>query len=141
MKACSHACLSILFREAAAQIARPRRFPHARGGRHLSPADGAATLTAFTAAAIARAREHFPDAAHALDRLRRRAAQSGADGRIEETSGMRRLSTAEDAGWRGDFIEAEAFAYLAVRRVRAAAQPAHHHRRAQADDRRAPLPD
>jgi anhydro-N-acetylmuramic acid kinase len=34
----------------------------------------------------------------------------------------RRLSgdvkTAEDAGWRGDFIEAEAFGYLAVRSVR-----------------------
>ena len=29
----------------------------------LSPADGAATLTAFTAASIARAREHFPQAA------------------------------------------------------------------------------
>ena len=28
--------------------------------RRLSPADGAATLTAFTAASIARAREHFP---------------------------------------------------------------------------------
>jgi anhydro-N-acetylmuramic acid kinase len=26
--------------------------------------------------------------------------------------------TAEDAGWRGDFLEAEAFAYLAVRSVR-----------------------
>ena len=30
---------------------------------HLSPEDGAATLTAFTAASIARAREHFPDPA------------------------------------------------------------------------------
>jgi anhydro-N-acetylmuramic acid kinase len=26
--------------------------------------------------------------------------------------------TAEDAGWRGDFVEAEAFAYLAVRSLR-----------------------
>jgi anhydro-N-acetylmuramic acid kinase len=26
-----------------------------------------------------------------------------------------RVVTAEDVGWRGDFIEAEAFAYLAVR--------------------------
>ena len=29
----------------------------------LSPADGAATLAAFTAASIARAREHFPEPA------------------------------------------------------------------------------
>jgi anhydro-N-acetylmuramic acid kinase len=28
------------------------------------------------------------------------------------------VQTAEDAGWRGDFLEAEAFAYLAVRSVR-----------------------
>jgi anhydro-N-acetylmuramic acid kinase len=26
-----------------------------------------------------------------------------------------RVITAEEAGWRGDFVEAEAFAYLAVR--------------------------
>src|SRR6185437_13067732 len=32
---------------------------------HLSPADGAATLTAFTAASIARAREYFPEPATA----------------------------------------------------------------------------
>ena len=47
----------------------------------LSPADGAATLTAFTAASLARAREHFPEPADDLDRLRRRAAQQDADGR------------------------------------------------------------
>ena len=29
-----------------------------------------------------------------------------------------KVMTAEDAGWRGDFLEAEAFAYLAVRSVR-----------------------
>jgi anhydro-N-acetylmuramic acid kinase len=39
-----------------------------------------------------------------MDELRRRL---GAD-----------VKSAEDAGWRGDFIEAEAFAYLAVRSVK-----------------------
>ena len=29
-----------------------------------------------------------------------------------------KLMTAEEAGWRGDSIEAEAFAYLAARRLR-----------------------
>ena len=81
---------------------------------HLSPADGAATLTAFTAASIARARAHFPEPASAwivcgggrhnpvlMENLR---AQVNAP-----------VLAAEAAGWRGDFLEAEAFAYLAVR--------------------------
>jgi anhydro-N-acetylmuramic acid kinase len=83
----------------------------------LSGADGAATLTAFTAAAIARAREHFPQAPKGwiicgggrhnpvlMEELRRR------------LEGV--VMSAEDAGWRGSFIEAEAFAYLAVRSVK-----------------------
>jgi anhydro-N-acetylmuramic acid kinase len=83
----------------------------------LSGPDGAATLTAFTAASIARAREHFPQTPKCwiicgggrrnpalMDELRRRL--GGA------------VLSAEDAGWRGDFIEAEAFAYLAARSVK-----------------------
>ncbi|HXJ00053.1 MAG TPA: anhydro-N-acetylmuramic acid kinase, partial [Micropepsaceae bacterium] len=83
----------------------------------LSAEDGAATLTAFTAAAIARSREHMPEVPKAwiicgggrhnpalMNQLRAR------------LSG--KVLTAEDAGWRGDTIEAEAFAYLAVRSVR-----------------------
>ncbi len=80
----------------------------------LSPADGAATLTAFTAASIAKAREHFPDIPNTwivcgggrhnrtlMDNLRARVNAP--------------VLAAEDAGWNGDFIEAEAFAYLAAR--------------------------
>jgi len=83
----------------------------------LSAADGAATLTAFTAASIARANEHFPLAPKSwiicgggrrnpvlMEELRRRLT-----GTVE---------TAEGAGWRGDFLEAEAFAYLAARSVK-----------------------
>jgi anhydro-N-acetylmuramic acid kinase len=83
----------------------------------LSGPDGAATLTAFTAASIARAREHLPQAPERwiicgggrhnpvlMDELKRR------------LRGV--VKSAEDAGWRGDFIEAEAFAYLAVRSVK-----------------------
>ncbi len=83
----------------------------------LSGPNGAATLTAFTAAAIARAIEHLPERPRAwvicgggrhnpvlMEQLRAR------------LSG--KVLTAEDAGWRGDFLEAEAFAYLAVRGVR-----------------------
>ena len=81
---------------------------------HLSPEDGAATLTAFTAASIARAREHFPESPESwivcgggrhncmlMNELRARVNAP--------------VLSAEDAGWRGDFLEAEAFAYLAVR--------------------------
>jgi anhydro-N-acetylmuramic acid kinase len=83
----------------------------------LSPQDGAATLTAFTAASIAKARAHFADMPNTwivcgggrhnrtlMDNLR---AQVNAP-----------VLAAEDAGWNGDFIEAEAFAYLAARSVK-----------------------
>ena len=83
----------------------------------LSATDGAATLTAFTAAAIARAKEHLPQSPKTwiicgggrhnpvlMAQLRKRL--------------MEEVITAEQAGWRGDFLEAEAFAYLAVRSVR-----------------------
>ena len=84
---------------------------------HLSAEDGAATLTAFTAASIARAREHFPEPTAAwivmgggrhnprlMDELRARVNAP--------------VLAAEDAGWRGDFIEAEAIAYLAARSLK-----------------------
>lgn len=80
----------------------------------LSPEDGAATLTAFTAAALARARQYFPDPASLwtvsgggrhnaflMDQLRARVNAP--------------VLSAEDAGWDGDSMEAEGFAYLAVR--------------------------
>ena len=44
---------------ASAEIARPRRFPGARSRDGLSLADGAATLTEMTAAAVAAAIRHF----------------------------------------------------------------------------------
>lgn len=86
--------------------------------RNLGVEDGAATLTAFTARAIAAARDHLPQAPQAWivcgggrlnPTLMRelRAAMAGAT-----------VIVAEDAGWRGDFIEAEAVAYLAVRSLR-----------------------
>lgn len=83
----------------------------------LSAEDGAATLTAFSAAAIARAREHFPEAATNWvvcggGRLNPRL-MAELRARVNAP-----VLSAEDAGWRGDFIEAEAFAYLAVRSVK-----------------------
>ena len=83
----------------------------------LSPADGAATLAAFTAAAIASAREHFPDVPATwiicgggrhndflMERLRE-AVQA-------------RVCRSEEAGWDGDALEAQGFAYLAMRSIK-----------------------
>ncbi len=83
----------------------------------LSLEDGAATLTAFTAAAVG----------HGLDRLPQRPS------RLVVCGGGRRNPALMDAlraraavepiiaeglGWRGDAIEAECFAWLAARRLR-----------------------
>ena len=79
--------------------------------------DGAATLTAFTAAAIARAREHFPEPARAW------IVSGGGRHNLTLMDQMRArvnapVLRAEDVGWNGDFIEAAAFAYLAVRSLK-----------------------
>jgi len=84
----------------------------------LSFQDGAATLTEMTAAAVAAAARHFPAPAQEwlvcgggrhnpvmMDLLRRRIGAS--------------VRPVEEVGWDGDALEAQAFAYLAVRSVRA----------------------
>jgi anhydro-N-acetylmuramic acid kinase len=83
----------------------------------LSPEDGAATLTAFTCAAIARAAEFFPKP------VTRWIVCGGGRHNAELMRCLRArlkapVMSAEDVEWRGDFLEAEAFAYLAVRSVR-----------------------
>lgn len=86
----------------------------AAGAERLSPADGAATLTAFTAAAVARALDHLPSPPRRWlvcggGRLNRAlmgalAARLGAP-----------VDTVESVGWNGDALEAQAFAHLAAR--------------------------
>ena len=80
----------------------------------LSPSDGAATLTAFTAAAVARATGHLPTPP-------RRWLVTGG-GRHNPTlmaalAGRLAASVTpvEAVGWDGDALEAQAFAYLALR--------------------------
>ncbi len=84
---------------------------------HLSPQDGAATLTAFTAASIAKAREHFADTPNVWivcgGGRHNKTLMDGLRARVNAP-----VLAAEDAGWNGDFIEAEAFAYLAARSVK-----------------------
>ncbi|MEO0498124.1 MAG: anhydro-N-acetylmuramic acid kinase [Pseudomonadota bacterium] len=80
----------------------------------LSVHDGARTLTAFTAYALARAAEHFPEAPHGWI-----IAGGGRHNPVlmEELKTVitQPIITAEKAGFDGDSTEAEAFAYLAVR--------------------------
>ena len=82
----------------------------------LPVADGAATLTAMTAAAVAAAAAHFPAPArqwlvtgggrHNATLMAMLADRLGAS-----------VEPVEAAGWDGDALEAQAFAYLAVRSV------------------------
>jgi len=83
----------------------------------LSLADGAATLTEMTAAAVAAAVRYFP--APPLEWL---VCGGGRHNPVLMEALRRRLGTSvrpvEQVGWDGDALEAQAFAYLAVRSVR-----------------------
>ena len=80
----------------------------------LSPADGAATLSAVTAAAVARARAHLP-----AEPERWLVCGGGRHNPVIMAMLAERLGApvqpVEAVGWNGDALEAEAFAYLAVR--------------------------
>ncbi len=90
----------------------------AKAVAHLSLEDGAATLTAFTAASIAKAREHFPEEPQlwvvAGGGRRNKTLMAMLAGRVEAA-----VTPAEAAGMDGDAVEAEAWAYLAVRSLKA----------------------
>jgi anhydro-N-acetylmuramic acid kinase len=84
---------------------------------HLAPEDGAATLTAFTAASIAAARAHFPEQPQLWvisgGGRRNRTLMAMIAERVENA-----VIPAEAAGMDGDAVEAEAWAYLAVRSLK-----------------------
>lgn len=83
----------------------------------LPPEDGAATLTAFTAKAIARSIEHLPEAPQSWIICGGGRHNPSLMGMLEEElSGL--VAPAEALKLDGDAIEAEAFAYLAVRSLR-----------------------
>ncbi|MCB2099319.1 MAG: anhydro-N-acetylmuramic acid kinase [Rhodobacterales bacterium] len=84
---------------------------------HLSPADGAATLVAFTAGAVARAKELLPAPPT-------RWLVCGGGRRNHELMAylcgelQAAVDPVEAVGWQGDALEAQAFAFLAVRSLR-----------------------
>jgi len=83
----------------------------------LGPADGAATLTEITAATVAAARQHFP--APVREWL---VCGGGRHNPVLMAALARRLGApvrpVEAVGWDGDALEAQAFAYLAVRSLK-----------------------
>lgn len=84
---------------------------------HLSVEDGAATLTAFTAEAVAAAAVHFPVPAR-----RWLVCGGGRHNPAIMQALAERLSPVEmveAVGWEGDALEAQAFAFLAVRSIKA----------------------
>ena len=103
----------------------------------MPPADGAATLTAFTAAAIARIVPLLPQrprswivcggGARNLTMLRM----------LRERLAPATVEAAETLGWASDAIEAQAFGFLAARGLKGLPLSlSGHHGRADADDGR-----
>ena len=84
--------------------------------RGLDLEDGAATLTAFSAAAVARAMDHLPfrpqriyaagGGRHNVTLMAMLAARTGID-----------VRPVDELGWNGDALEAQGFAYMAVRHL------------------------
>lgn len=84
---------------------------------HSAAADGAATLSAFTVQAIAAARDHFPAP------VKNWYVTGGGRHNAVMMESLRAALNApvdpvETLGWNGDALEAEGFAWLAVRSVR-----------------------
>ncbi len=88
---------------------------------NLSLASGAATLTAFTAYSLAKSSRHMPEFP-----TRWIVTGGGAKNPVMcemlqealEVHGDCEVLTGSELGWDGDFVEAQAFAYLAVRTVK-----------------------
>lgn len=81
----------------------------------MSPEDGASTLTAFTAASIARIVPLLPNPPRSWIVTGGGANNPTLLKRLAEAVAPARVVTGNSLGWSGDAIEAQAFAYLAVR--------------------------
>ncbi len=83
----------------------------------LSVEDGAATLTAFTAASVAKALAHCPAPPHRLLVTGGGRRNPTLMSMLETYTGIA-VESVDASGWQGDAVEAQAFAYLAARTVR-----------------------
>ena len=85
--------------------------------RGLSLEDGAATLTAFTATAVARAVDHLPERPTAIHVAGGGRHNDTLMAMLAERTGATMLSV-DGLGWDGDALEAQGFAYMAVRHLK-----------------------
>ncbi|WP_174800822.1 anhydro-N-acetylmuramic acid kinase [Martelella limonii] len=83
----------------------------------LDPETGAATLTAFTASAVGKALDLLPVRPERLIVCGGGRRNPAIMAMLESRAGVK-ADPAEAVGWRGDAIEAECFAFLAVRSLR-----------------------
>jgi anhydro-N-acetylmuramic acid kinase len=91
-------------------------FSHKLAGQ-LSTEDGAATLTAFTARAVARALDHAPEIPTRWI-VAGGGARNGELVRLLNYHLRTEITTADAIGWSSAYLEAQAFAYLAVRSLK-----------------------
>lgn len=84
----------------------------------LTLEDGAATLTAFSAVALARGLDLMPEKPVLLVLCGGGRHNRTLVAEIGRATGVAEIKTADELGWSGDFIEAEAFGFMAVRRMR-----------------------
>ncbi|MCI9880667.1 MULTISPECIES: anhydro-N-acetylmuramic acid kinase [Methylobacterium] len=91
-------------------------FSHKLAGQ-LSTEDGAATLTAFTARAVARALDHAPEIP-ARWIVAGGGARNGELVRLLNYHLRAEITTADAIGWSSAYLEAQAFAHLAVRSLK-----------------------
>lgn len=82
--------------------------------RMLSSADGAATLTEFAACAVDQAQEYFPAPARQWIVTGGGRLNPAVMAALKRVLGVP-VRKAEEVGWDGDALEAQAFAYLALR--------------------------
>lgn len=91
-------------------------FSHKLAGQ-LSTEDGAATLTAFTARAVARALDHAPEIPTRWI-VAGGGARNGELVRLLNYHLRAEITTADAIGWSSAYLEAQAFAFLAVRSLK-----------------------
>ena len=122
------------------RVARPRRLPICADAiEGMSPADGAATLAAFTGRAVASALQLLPAppvrwivcGGGRYNPVLLETIHAGVGAPVDPV---------EAVGWRETSWKRRRFAYLAVRSARAAADFADHHRRSETAYRRSATP-
>ena len=84
----------------------------------LSLADAVATAAAITAASIAKARDHLPKVPDRWMIAGGGARNAALMNMLKNRLAPARVQTAEEAGWNASAIEAQGFAYLAVRSMK-----------------------